>query len=86
MASSSQKTQVIRQSWGLEPADCSREMSCSSKTKGHLMRVQSSMCTHGAALLHASFLASFDAGLQQVKSFALLADACVQVLERDAMV
>lgn len=43
------------------------------------------MCAHCAALLDPSFLASFDAGFQQVKSFALLADATVQVFERNAV-
>ena len=64
----------------VKPAQCSRQMSCMSKP-----RVCSMMCTYCAALLHASFLASLDAGLQQVKSFALLADAGIQVLKGYAM-
>ena len=43
------------------------------------------MRTHCAALLDTCLLASFDAGLQQVKSFALLADAVVQGFERNAV-
>ena len=60
----------------MKPAQYSRQKCCVSK-----LGVDSKMGTHCAALLNASFVASLDAGLQQVKSFALLADAGVQVLK-----
>ena len=64
---------------------CSRDMACSSNSRVGLGRVCSKRCTHCAALLNASILTSFDAGLQQVKSFTLLAYTAVQVFERNAV-
>lgn len=60
-------------------------MSCVSKPRVRLERICCEICTHCATLLNASFLTSFDAGLQQVKTFALLAYTAVQVFERNAV-
>ena len=64
---------------------CSRDMACGSNYGLDWEGFVPNMCTHCAALLNASILTSFDAGLQQVKSLALLAYTVVQVFERNAV-
>ena len=43
------------------------------------------MCTDCTALPDTGFLTSFDAGLEKVKTFTLLGNAIVQILEINAV-